>query len=157
MSESTEYASIKVRILASVVDIVIVYFAIHIFLTLGEFISKNNLYNYESIISWPASALYESILISSAKKSTYGMRLFNIILVNSEKNSVSLYTCFIRYILAYLPFLVIFIINQIMLIKHNFYFLCYIPFLFMAFDQYNRGWYDVICKTFVVSNKSNFL
>ncbi len=151
-----ENASCFKRVMACVIDNLIVQLPLVIFIwaSWANFslenlliIVNNNIITY---LSWFLPALYEATYLSSGKRATLGMQCCNLRIVTYSKIKLNFTRALTRYIMAYSPFIFIAILAKYSYINYNFGFVCYLPFLFIAFDKYNRGWYDYICKTVVI-------
>jgi uncharacterized RDD family membrane protein YckC len=151
-----ENASCFKRLMACAIDNLIVQVPLIFFMWMywADF-SLENLFiiansNFATYLSWFLPAIYEAVYLGTKKHATLGMQCVKLRLVSYSNKEVNVSRAFKRYIIAYLPFFIISLIAKYHNINYNFGFICYIPFLFIAFDKYNRGWYDYICKTIIV-------
>lgn len=151
-----ENASCFKRVLACVIDNIIVQLPLAIFIWAGwaNFSLENLLIivnnNISTYFSWLLPAIYEAIYLSSSKRATLGMQCCHLRIATYSGVSLNFTRALTRYLMAYSPFVLISLLAKYSFINYNFGFCCYLPFLFIAFDKYNRGWYDYLCKTVVI-------
>ncbi|PCH53729.1 MAG: hypothetical protein COC22_01855 [Flavobacteriaceae bacterium] len=154
-NQEIEYGSIRDRVLACVFDLFIVISIIAMFggAAYSWSIFEFELYHYihldvffgikltltmialSSFLFVPL--LYTVTLVASKKQSTFGMRRFNIIVVDKNMHRLSLWHSFARYIVS---FLVSAITSDL-------------GYLTAVFRQDKQGLHDIICETYVIYKK----
>lgn len=146
--EDVKYAGFWVRLVAYLLDGIIITLitmvpgvTIYILLLLG-IVAESSFTLYildlfpSHLLNCIIALLYTILLTASDKKSTFAMRLFNIIIVDEEMQAMSFFHAFGRCLA--IIFVTIFT-------------LC-LGFITIIFRKDKRGLHDIMAKTYVIYN-----
>lgn len=105
MKNKKLYASLKIRLVAHIIDIVILLLATHILTIILNPLSKIHSIIFKEFSYLVLSALYYTILTASSKHASIGKQIMGIIVVNQNNQGLSISHSFARYLAYYFSYI----------------------------------------------------
>jgi len=142
MDKNVRYAGFWIRILAGIVDLIVLSLLYSCFIGIATFMGIVATEHLQAMViigvfsvsfSFVLDLLYFSIFLSSSWQATIGMRLFGLKITGYDYKRISFGLALIRELCTILSAMIL-----------------YIGFLMIAFTKKKQGLHDLIANTYVI-------
>jgi uncharacterized RDD family membrane protein YckC len=146
-----KFAGAFIRLLALLVDITILIPIIAglmflLFMFLKIYVLKSIIINLFIFIFMS----YFIVLPATEWQATLGMKALCLRIINLNGKKISIWKSLVRTFFIQSPYLILSVLVYLFNITELICILGVVPFIFIIFDKYKRGFYDIICGTYVI-------